>query len=189
MNELINDLPIGFQNLSRQTPISIRALRVLDRASKLAAAKDPDEHLSKYSKFPKTYSSFVNGAPDTIRPNNGSPPCEKLLDLAITLYARVGWGRRPASNRLFLSGRVDLIPAIKLFDVRSEAHKEFLIWVWAVTIDAWYTNTNVLTSTGQALLTDLKSRYPETTDFVYVQNIVEKFLWTPELSRFCRVYW
>lgn len=189
MKTLIADLPMGFQNLSRETPISIRALRMLDRATKLASTKDPDAHLARYSKFPKTYSSFANGAPDTIRPDNGSPSCEKLLDLAITLYARAGWGRRPASNRLFLSSRLDLIPAVKIFDAPTDAHKEFLIWVWTVTIDAWYTSTNILMPTGQKLLADLKTKYPETANFVHVENILGKFLWTAELSRFCKVYW
>lgn len=189
MKNIVANLPIGFQNLSLETPISIRALRMLDRATKLASAKDPDIHLAKYSVFPKMYSSFANGAPDTIRPDDGSPSCEKLLDLAITLYARAGWGRRPASNRLFLSSRLDLIPAVKIFDVRTEAHKEFLIWVWTVTIDAWYTSTNVLMPAGQALLADLKVRYPETVDFIHVQKSLEKFLWNAELSRFCKIYW
>lgn len=88
-----------------------------------------------------------------------------------------------------MCSRMELIPAVKSFVVRTEAHKEFLIWVWVVNIDAWYTNTNVLMPTGQLLLADLKTRYPETADFAHVQNILEKFLWTPELSRFCRVYW
>lgn len=189
MTDLVNSLPIGFQNLSRHTPLSTRALRLLNRFTQLAAAKDPDTHLTKHSHFPKTYSSFANGAPDTIRLDFGNPSCEKLLDLTITLYARVGFGRRPASNTLFLTSRVHLNRAIRLFDVRTQAHREFHIWVWTVTIDAWYLNSNILAPVGQSLLADLKRRYPETVDFNYVHNILVKFFWTSELTRFCQVYW
>lgn len=188
-SKIISRLPQGFRDLCEVETLSVRALRVLDRTTGLAGAEDYEAYLNVHNRYPKTFNQLGDSSPDTIRPDFGNPSVEKLLDLALTLYIRVGFGTIPASNRLFLMSRLELKRCVKLFRVHNETHKEFLIWAWTVAIDSWRTSTDTLGLAGQELLCDLKIQFPETMLWSRTEPIVSKFFWTTDLSRYTKAYW
>lgn len=182
--DLIATLPPGFCELAIQRKLPLDVLEILGRIA------DPNQKpLPSLSptindnRSPKTscgmYLDFWESCPSlsvtTSSNGNGEPPLERLLSLALLIYAT----NRDATNPLRMyncitNGAIyDLAHDLPLCEARRPKNEEHcLFWIWTVAVDANRDRFGVLTGPGEVLLEQQRRRFPG----IVGTNLEEQFL-------------
>lgn len=169
---LIATLPPGFSELAVQRKLPLDILEVLGRIAdpsqkplpslspSMNDNRSPKSTCGKYLDFWESCPSLSASSTGT---PNGEPPLERILALALLVYAT----NRDATNPLRMyncitNGAIyDLahdLPNCESRRPKSEEH--CLFWIWTVAVDANRDRFGVLNGPGEVLLEQQKRRFP-----------------------------
>lgn len=198
---LIGNLPTGFQELALQQKLPLDVLEVLGRIADPSQKPLPSLLRSDSSKSssidnrsPTTtcgmYLDFWESCPSlssttTSTEHNGEPALERLLSLALLIYAT----NRDATNPLRMyncitNGAIyDLTYDLPQCETRRAADEEHaLFWIWSVTVDAMRDRFGQLTSQGETLLDQQKRRFPGVVGTATEEQVLSRFWFASDKS-------
>ncbi|KAK6375303.1 hypothetical protein LTR64_003426 [Lithohypha guttulata] len=187
---IVGNLPVGFQELAIQRKLPLDILEVLARISNpsqkpLSAVLSESSGSSQDNRSPATqcgmYVDFWESCPSLSsnrKDANGEPPLERLLSLALLIYATNRDGTNPLRmyNCITNGAIYDLHHDLSHCEVRRSKEEEHcLFWIWTVTIDAMRNRFGELTAQGEQLLEQQKKRFPGMVGTEKEEKLLQRF--------------
>jgi len=197
---LIGNLPIGFQELALQRKLPLDVLEVLgriadpsqkplpsllksDSSSKSLDNRSPTTHCGMYLDFWESCPSLSSTPPPTSTPNANEPTLERLLSLALLIYATNRDSTNPFRmyNCITNGAIYDLTHDLAQCESRRAKDEEHcLFWIWSVTVDAMRDRFGQLTVQGQNLLEQQKRRFPGVIGTGVDEAVLSRFWFASE---------
>lgn len=178
-------LPLGFQGLVPQTPLSTKTIQLLCR---IADARTKQSQFPDYivqENLPRgggwqvaRYSDFWECCPSISR---AGPDLEKYLCLSLLLYTANEFAPERACNksmalysgpRTLLAAEIGLLTRMQL----TQEQKHCWMWIWWVVIVSW-NEANKLTETGRLMMTQFWVAFPEVRCWSDLKEILGHFFW------------
>lgn len=192
MAGVVSALPRGFGPLAESGRLSCQVLQVLARMQEMLVAMTSGRiqmFLSTPNQDP--YPDFCSAVPCLYASKGGEAGLERLLCCALFLLtSRLLSPRKQVPWSLPVTGgRTILTQQTFNCQVESDIEKRCLIWIWLIAIDSWAVESGDIPETARWLMQRLRERYPETSAWSYVSNVVSDFFWTQDLETSCEGYW
>ena len=166
-----NRLPLGFAVLLQWIPISQDTISVLSNACDLGL-NAPCVTLTQSQKLffarrrqtSRKYFNYLDSVPVLLVPDNSGVFFEKILVLALSLFAWCGFSTvRCPRFGMYKAMRTQLSDRLIPFQPTIEVERNCVAWMWLMVIDAWRiggSNGTVL-SQGRDMLWQFHQRFPE----------------------------
>jgi len=178
-------LPLGFQSLILQAPLSTNTVQLLFRIADARTKQfQPQEYNHQESAHHTgswqvaRYSDFWECCPSISR---AGPDLEKYLCLSLLLYTANEFAPDRTCHkgmalysgpRALLAAEIGLLSRMQL----TLWQKHCWMWIWWVVIDSW-NEADKLTETGMLLMTEFRATFPEVEWGSELQEILGSFFW------------
>lgn len=188
--DLVAKLPPGFRELAVERKLPLDVLEVLGRIADPSQKPIPTISASGDNRSPTAscgmYLDFWESCPSlSASSGSGEPPLERLLSLALLIYAT----NRDATNPLRMyncitNGAIyDLAHDLPLCETRRSKNEELcLFWIWTVAVDANRDRFGVLNGPGETLLEQQKNRFPGVVGTDLEERFLQLFWFASESS-------
>lgn len=187
VKQLMERFPEGFVALAEERVLSGYVLGLLARAVPRFVDDDTGFFFESDIKKPWTHREYLHC------PGLGKLDSEwdRLIGLSmITLNSSV---LRTVHHRIgpfsFQGARAEMTRRVVKCRSNTEAERECRIWLFMVAINAWRTQQSTnLSEEGRKLLKDFRWRFGFSL-WEQVERIVQRFFWTPALTKWWRLHW
>ncbi|KEF58087.1 uncharacterized protein A1O9_06010 [Exophiala aquamarina CBS 119918] len=187
--KVIESFPPGFEALALEGVLSYDVIPLVYRAAHLARLSPSArwQLLSTKRRLPGQYNDFAEACPSLAISGRSGSMLEKLIATAILCFAYTGFGSRTSASAL-RGSRAELLMNLHLYNPKSVAEADCLLWMYVVAVDAWSVGSR-LQPDGLVLLVKLQEGYPATRSVDAAITMARRFLWTSLLDESVRSYW
>lgn len=187
--KILGSFPPGFETLALEGALSLDVIPLVHRGAYLAGlpSSGRSQLLSTKRRLTGKYNDFAEACPVLAISGHEGSMFEKLLCTAILCFAYTGFGSRSSASAL-RGSRSEMTMKLHLYDPKSAAELDCLIWMSVMAIDAWRVGSQ-LQPEGLLLLGRLQEAHPAMRNVNAAIAVAKTFLWTSLLDESVRSYW
>lgn len=196
---ILEQLPSGFIAVLCEVPMSEDVIHVLARACYLGLhvpcvvlTQSQKALFVRRRQTTKKYLNYLDSVPVLLASDESSYIFEKLLVLALSLFAWCGFSTpRLPQFSVYKVMRQQLHQRLLSFSSASFAQRRCEAWMWLMVIDSWRTADPDLAGMfdGLKVLTEFRARFPEYHSWTAVRNLSRCFFWTGDMENFWSQNW
>lgn len=192
-------LPLGFAALLRQLPMSQDIVSALVNACRFGLGVHcvnltdlQKVSLARRRKASRKYRNYMDSVPILLVPDNPDVFFEKMLVLALSLFAWCGFTAvRIPQFGLYNAMVTQLMERLVIFHPTTQTERKCAAWMWLMAIDAWRIGASdgTVLPQGQDVLWQFHQRFMEFQSWTNVRKLTKLFFWTGDMDKFWSQRW
>lgn len=192
-------LPPGFAALLHQLPLSQDTVSVLINACKIGLGvhcviltDSQKGFLAGRRRASRKYHNFLDSVPILLVPDNSDVLFEKMLVLALSLFAWCGFNTvRYPQFGMYEVMMKQLLDRLVQYQPATEIERKCAAWMWLMVIDGWRIGVSdgTLFSKGRNVLWQFHQHFLGFQSWASVQKLARLFFWTGDMDKFWSWRW